>query len=162
MARPSKYHSHVEPKLNRVEAWARDGVTDEQIAHNLGIAYSTFREYKKEYPALSAALQKGKDDIDIEVENAMLKAALGFEYEEETVTREGIIRIKKYAQPNTTALIFWLKNRKPAEWRDKQEQVLSGTLNTTQTDLTDMTPEERRDRIDELNRKRRTGAAETS
>src|SRR5690606_41175172 len=67
--RKSKYHTHVEPRLKEIEAWARDGLTDEQIAKNLGVAYSTFRKYKDEYPAFSAALKKGKEVVDIEVEN---------------------------------------------------------------------------------------------
>lgn len=46
----SKYDTHVEPRLIEVEGWARDGLTDKQIAKNLGIAYSTFREYVKSYP----------------------------------------------------------------------------------------------------------------
>lgn len=158
MARPSKYGTHVEPKLNLVEAWARDGLTDEQIANNLGVAYSTFREYKKDYPALSAALQKGKDDIDVMVENALLKAALGFEYEEEQVSKDGVYSVKKYAQPNTTALIFWLKNRRPQAWRDKQDVSMSGGLDNTTTDMTNLTPEERKVRINELIRKRGNGA----
>lgn len=161
MARPSKYDSHVKPKLNRVEAWARDGLTDEQIAHNLGIGLSTLYEYKNKYTEFSDALKNGKEDIDIEVENALLKRALGYRYEEvtyEAIQIEGseptpatkIKTVVKEVQPDTTAQIFWLKNRKPVQWRDKHEQVLSGTLNTTQTDLTEMSPEERRARIDEL------------
>ena len=54
----SKYFTHVEPKLKLVECWARDGLTDEQIANNLGIAYSTLREYRDKYSALSAALKR--------------------------------------------------------------------------------------------------------
>lgn len=130
VGRPSKYESHVLPKLNIIEAWARDGLTDEQIAQNLDVAYSTFRVYKDEYPALTAALQKGKDDIDIQVENALLKAALGYTFEE--VTKENGIetkRVLKEVQPNTTALIFWLKNRRPVAWRDKQDIEHSGELN---------------------------------
>jgi transposase len=139
MARPSKYESHVKNKLILVEAWARDGLIDEQIAHNLGVAYSTFREYVKKYPALSAALKKGKEVVDIEVENALLKRALGYRYKE--VTKElvkdletGEMKLKvtkeviKEVQPDTTAQIFWLKNRKPAEWRDKQQIEHSGEM----------------------------------
>lgn len=56
----SKYQSHVEPKLLLIQAWARDGYTEEQTALKLGVAYSTFRVYKDKYPALSAALKKVK------------------------------------------------------------------------------------------------------
>ncbi|WP_405113637.1 transposase [Paenibacillus sp. FSL K6-1217] len=126
--RPSKYFSNVEPKLLLIEAWARDGLTDEQIAANLEVAYSTFRTYKDDYPALSAALKNGKEVIDIMVENALLKAALGYQYEETKETEDGFERSTKVAHPNTTALIFWLKNRKPREWRDKQELEHSGNV----------------------------------
>lgn len=124
-----KYYTHVEPKLFLVECWARDGLTDEQIAKNLGIAYSTFRDYKNKYSALSAALKKGKEVVDFEVENALLKRALGYKYNEITQepveVGEGITILQttkivtKYAPPDTTAQIFWLKNRKPDKWRDK-------------------------------------------
>lgn len=167
MARPSKYDSHVKPKLNRIEAWARDGLTDEQIAHNLGIGISTYYDYKSKNKEFSDALKNGKEDIDIQVENALLKRALGYRYEEvtyEAIQIEGspptpaqkVKTVVKEVQPDTTAQIFWLKNRKPAEWRDKQEHALSGNLHTTQTDLTDMTPEERQARINELISRRGT------
>ena len=132
--RPTKYYTHVEPRLIEIEGWARDGLIDEQIAHNLGVAYSTFREYKKQFPALAAALKRGKDVVDREVENALLKRALGYEYKE--VTEElinGQLQVTKVVTkqvpPDTTAQIFWLKNRKPDVWRDRHEVGHSGELN---------------------------------
>ncbi|WP_051287564.1 hypothetical protein [Paenibacillus taiwanensis] len=167
-----KYYSHVEPKLLLIEAWARDGVIDEEIAKNLGIAYSTLRDYIKKHSALSAALKRGKEVVDVEVENALLKRALGYQYDEVTKELKTVIdeekgpidilvetkRVTKEVQPDTTAQIFWLKNRRPQAWRDKQEVGLSGGLNNTTQDLSDMTPDERRARIDELNRRRGIGA----
>ena len=126
--------------LLRVTGWARDGLTDEQVAHNMGIGYSTFREWLNKYPALLAALKKGKAPVDIEVENALLKRALGYEYEEVTTEVEDIptgkfdsegkpiTKQKKHIRkttkmvvPDVTAQIFWLKNRRPGRWRDKIE-----------------------------------------
>ena len=108
--------------LTLIEGWARDGLIEEQIAKNTGASYSTFRGWKKRFPALSAALKKGKEVVDREVENALFKNAVGFMYEEETVTNAGeVVAVKKYSKPNITAQIFWLKNRKMKEWRDKQE-----------------------------------------
>lgn len=129
MARPSKYESHVKPKLNLVESWARDGLIDEQIAHNLGIGVATLYEYKNKYPEFSEALKNGKDDIDIMVENALLKRALGYTYDEVTI-ESGVEtkRVTKEVQPDTTAQIFWLKNRRPQAWRDKQDLDVSGDL----------------------------------
>lgn len=124
-----KYYTHVEPKLFLVECWARDGLTDEQIAKNLGIAYSTFKDYKNKHSAFSAALKKGKEVVDFEVENALLKRALGYKYNEITQepveVGEGITMLQttkivtKQVAPDTTAQIFWLKNRKPDKWRDR-------------------------------------------
>lgn len=114
-----------------IEGWARDGLTDEQIASNMGIAYSTFRTWRDKYPALSAALKKGKEVVDRQVENALLKRALGYSYKEttrelvtdkETGVSELIVTkiVEKEVVPDTTAQIYWLKNRKPEEWRDKR------------------------------------------
>lgn len=112
----------TEEGLTLIEGWARDGLIEEQIAKNTDVSYSTFREWKKRFPALSAALKKGKEVVDREVENALFKNAVGFMYEEETVTNAGeVVTVKKYSKPNITAQIFWLKNRKMKEWRDKQE-----------------------------------------
>lgn len=140
----------IKDKLMLVEGWARNGLTDKQIAKNLGIGYTTLKEYKKNYPAFSAALKRGKEVVDFEVENALLKRALGYEYEE--VTKERILKkdekgsplvnvhglpihemvvtkkVTKQVAPDTTAQIFWLKNRKPQEWRDKQEVQHSGAI----------------------------------
>lgn len=109
-------------KLILLEGWARDGLTDEQIAKNIGIATSTFYEWKKKEIEFSEALKKGKEVIDFEVENALLKRALGYEYEEETYEK-GILtkKVKKQVAPDTTAQIFWLKNRQVKKWRDKVE-----------------------------------------
>lgn len=114
-----------------IEGWARDGLTDEQIASNMGIAYSTFRTWRDKYPALSAALKKGKEVVDRQVEKALLKRALGYSYKEttrelvtdkETGVSELIVTkiVEKEVVPDTTAQIYWLKNRKPEEWRDKR------------------------------------------
>ena len=116
----AKYTEWLTPEgLILVEGWARDGLIDEQIAKNMNVAYSTFREWKKKFPTLSAALKQGKEVSDRHVENALFKTATGYYYHEETVTNAGeIVTIKKYSKPNTTAQIFWLKNRK-TEWTDR-------------------------------------------
>ena len=114
-----------------MEGWARDGLTDEQIAHNMGISASTLYEWKKQYKEISESLKKGKEVVDREVENALLKRALGYSYKETTTelfvdkkTGKEELRVTKVVTkevvPDTTAQIFWLKNRKPEEWRDKR------------------------------------------
>ncbi|MGN0352400.1 MAG: transposase [Roseburia sp.] len=114
-----------------IEGWARDGLTDEQIAHNMGINVATLYVWKKKYGEISEALKKGKEVIDRQVENALLKRALGYKYKEttrelvtnkETGFSELVVTkvVEKEVVPDTTAQIFWLKNRKPEEWRDKR------------------------------------------
>ena len=109
-------------KLILLEGWARDGLTDEQIAKNIGINRTTLYDWKKKETNIADALKKGKEIIDFEVENALLKRALGYEYEEETY-ENGILtkKVKKQVAPDTTAQIFWLKNRKPNNWKDRIE-----------------------------------------
>lgn len=96
-----KYQQWLEPDgLILLEGWAREGLTDEQIAHNCGISTGRLYEWKKKYQKIDEALKKGKEVVDYEVENALLKRA-----------KAG----------DTTAQIFWLKNRRPDKWRDKPE-----------------------------------------
>ena len=139
----SKYETNVKDKLLLVEAWARNGLTDEQIAKNLGISKVTLYKYINEHTELSELLKKGKEVIDIEVENALLKRVLGYKYDE--VTREvnsdtGKLVVSKVVtkevQPDTTAQIFWLKNRKPEAWRDRKEVDHSGNINNPYEGLT--------------------------
>lgn len=112
----------TEEGLLLIEGWARDGLTDKQISKNIGISESTLNDWKKKFPEFSESLKQSKEIADRQVENALHKTALGFYYEEDMVTNQGdVVRVKKYSKPNTTAQIFWLKNRKPANWRDKQE-----------------------------------------
>lgn len=113
-------------KLILLEGWARDGLTDEQIAKNIGIATSTFYEWKKKEIEFSEALKKGKEVVDFEVENALLKKALGYTItlNKQKVTKDGdVVDITEevHVPPDTTAQIFWLKNRKPNTWKDKVE-----------------------------------------
>ena len=92
-------------KLTLLEGWARDGLTDEQIANNIGISRSTLFEWRKNNQDISNALKKGKEVVDYEVENALLQNALN---------------------GNITAQIFWLKNRRKMQWRDKVEYENTG------------------------------------
>ena len=112
-------------KLTLLEAWARDGLTNEQIAKNMGINPSTLYDYMNKFVEISNALKKGKEVVDIEVENALLKRALGYTITlcEQKVDKDGCVHdLKKdvHIPGDTTAQIFWLKNRKPKNWKDKQ------------------------------------------
>jgi hypothetical protein len=104
MAKTTYKDWEAEEKILLLQGWARNGLTNEQIASNMDIVVSTLWEWRKKSPKISNALKIGKDEADIQVENALYKAAL-----------EG----------NTTAMIFWLKNRRSKEWRDKLQQEIT-------------------------------------
>lgn len=104
MAKTTYKDWEAEEKILLLQGWARNGLTNEQIASNMDIVVSTLWEWRKKSPKISNALKIGKDEADIQVENALYKAAL-----------EG----------NTTAMIFWLKNRRSKDWRDKIQQEIT-------------------------------------
>lgn len=104
MAKTTYKDWEADEKIILLQGWARNGLTNEQIASNMDIVVSTLWEWRKKSPKISNALKIGKDEADIQVENALYKAAL-----------EG----------NTTAMIFWLKNRRSKEWRDKIQQEIT-------------------------------------
>ena len=113
-------------KLILLEGWARDGLTDEQIAKNIGINRTTLYDWKKKEVNIADALKKGKEVVNFEVESALLKRALGYRItiDEEKLDRDGCVHTLKkdvHIPPDTTAQIFWLKNRKPNTWKDKVE-----------------------------------------
>lgn len=112
MAKP-KYHKWLEPDgLILLEGWARDGLTEEQIAHNMGISIRTLQNWKQNHVPILHALKKGKEVVDFQVENALLEQAMN---------------------GNVTAQIFWLKNRKRTAWKDKPEDKEAVKNNVTIT-----------------------------
>jgi hypothetical protein len=128
--RPKKYDPKVTPQLAK---WmCRSGLTDEQMSKELGISVATIHNWKKKYPEFLESLKESKDFVDSLVEDCLLKRALGYEYEEiKTIAKKDkdgeikttrIEKTRKTVVPDTTAQIFWLKNRKPEQWRDKIEQ----------------------------------------
>ena len=178
--------------LLKLEAYARDGLTDEDIAEKIGINRTTLYDWKKKYSDISDALKRGKEVVDVQVENALLKRALGYSYNEdkyigadmdeveyeeklhaymnaykfehpeasesdlrrarELFPKNRMILVErkvKEVAPDTTAQIFWLKNRKPEAWRDKvqQEVTHSGEIKTNNP-LAGLTTEELRKLID--------------
>lgn len=141
--RRGKYHDWLTDEgLVRLEGWAKDGLTDEQIAHNIGISRSTLAVWKNTHSDISDALKKGKEVVDREVENALHKGALGYFVEEietfidvapDGTKKQRVKKNKKWIPGNATSQIFWLKNRKPDEWRDKSETAITGGLNIVDT-----------------------------
>lgn len=144
MAGNAKYEYWLtEEGLLQVEAWGRDGLTNEDIAHNMGIAVGTLYDWRKKYPLLDDALKKSRAVADIRIENALYKKATGYTVEVQKAFKVRRVeydpdtgkRLREYEEivlapdnvhipADTVAQIFWLKNRKPNDWRDKREQQI--------------------------------------
>lgn len=175
-----KYEYWLTPEgLLKLTGWARTGLTDEQIADNMGISTSTLYAWRNKYPEILESLKQGKEIVDLHVENALLKRALGYKYNEEKYisvpmdteeydtkltqymnmykfnhpeatddelflarekfpkTKEVLAEVKvKEVVPDVTAQIFWLKNRNPEKWRDKQ--TVDMNVNTRESTLKEL------------------------
>lgn len=144
----AKYQDWLEPEgLIQIEGWTRDGLTDEQIATNMGIRRETLIAWKKKYPEINNAMKKGKEVVDKQVENALLKRALGYTFNETSIVKKDgkVVEqkiVKKEVPGDTTAQIFWLKNRKPVEWRDKKDVDMNGSITTNVNPFKELTTEE--------------------
>lgn len=121
--RRTKYHEYVQPHIKKIEEWVKSGATEKEICDALGIAPSTFYEYKKKYSELSNALRAGRQCVVLNIKAALFKKAMGFEYEEKRgIKKDGIITSTevyvRYCPPDTTAAAMLLRNY-DEEWRDK-------------------------------------------
>lgn len=110
--------------LALLEGWARSGLTDEQISKNMGVAYSTFRVWRDKYELISAAIKKGKEVVDFEVEGALYRRAMGYTTKviEQKIDRDGYVHDCEreiHVPGDVTAMIFFLCNRRPDKWRRK-------------------------------------------
>lgn len=136
--RPSKFNPKYIPL---VAEFAESGMTELEMAQRLEVSAPTFRKWKLDNPELLSALKLNKEKADERVEHSLYKRAMGYTCEETDIrVIDGKIiktQIVRTYPPDTTAMIFWLKNRKPKDWRDKRETEISGSLN-----LTDMTDDE--------------------
>lgn len=138
-----------EDKLELLECWARDGYTFQDIADKIGVTIPTLRGWRKKYPEIDKALKVGREYIDYKVENALLKAALGYRVKETKVTIEtnkkngdvvSTIRetTEREVAPNVTACQVWLYNRLPEKWKRNRDKVieLSDEDNSIQVTVT--------------------------
>jgi len=159
----AKYTEWLEDdSVLKLQAWARDGLTNEQIATNMGINACTLYEWKEKFPKIAKSLKAGKEVVDIIVENALYESATtgstfvveeaiklkkvywesGHRCEEEIVK---IVELTKRTPPSNTAQIYWLKNRKPDQWSDKHvigmdsigklDELLSGIKNGIEDEI---------------------------
>lgn len=121
--RPSKYKSEYADQAKKL---CMLGMTDKEMASFFGVAESTFNLWKTAHPEFSESLKGGKDLVDAEVAAKLYHRAMGYEHEDVHVSNyRGVITVTplvKHYPPDTTAAIFWLKNRQPQRWRDKPDE----------------------------------------
>lgn len=130
--RPTKY---TPENLNMVRMLAKLGATNQEMAEALNVTLSTFHLWRNTHEEFSDAIKVGKDAADDRVAESLYQRAMGYSHPELDIrVIDGAIVetpvIKHYA-PDTTAAIFWLKNRRPQEWRDKQEIEHTGEVSLT-------------------------------
>ncbi|EAE5023171.1 transposase [Listeria monocytogenes] len=147
--------------LVKLEGYARDGLIDDQVAVKIGIARQTLYEWKKKYPVIDDALKRGKEVVDRHVESCLLKNATGYTYTEDVPMRIKekyyddenrlcekekviVVQVTKQKPAETVAQIFWLKNRKPENWRDKQNIEHTGNIEHTPNPFEQLSPDELR------------------
>lgn len=136
MGRPSKYKPEFAKEAAKLCAL---GATDAQLADFFEVSVSTVNLWKVQHPAFSESIKVPKAQADERVEQSLFRRAMGYEHDEVDirVIDHALVQtpIRKYYPPDSTAMIFWLKNRKPGEWRDKQEHEHSGSVTVVASPL---------------------------
>lgn len=113
-------------QLALLRGWVRDGVTEREIARRMGLKPIGLRIWRSRYPAIREAMALTGEMADYQVEDALLKAAMGYRYTEEKTEQtdkgEKLVSTEKEVSPNVTAISLWLKRRKPEVWDREDEE----------------------------------------
>lgn len=139
--------SKYDPALADIaEGYARRGLSDADIAKNLGISLDAYYRYQKQFPEFYEAIKRGKRPANIIVENALFKRCVGFEFEEPStetyVDEKGKKHVKKktttkYIIPDINAIRFWLINREPDLWKTIREEIENDNFDKAKVQLTE-------------------------
>lgn len=118
--RPNKYETHVKPRLEDIKKFCTY-MTEKQIAETLGVAYSSWNEYKLKYPELMESLKKGRESLVLELRSTLIRKAKGFNYSEKKIIKENgvVVREEEYQRaslPDVAALNLLLKNYDKENW----------------------------------------------
>lgn len=129
--RPTEYRSDYCEQATKL---CKLGATDKELADFFGVTEQTINAWKHDHEDFSLALKEGKELADANVAERLYQRAMGYEHEDTYFSNyQGDVsetKTTKHYPPDSTAAIFWLKNRRPKEWRDKQEVEHSGTITT--------------------------------
>ena len=137
--RPSKFDQLTDLEKANLERMAKKGFTDAEMAEFIGVTEQTLNNWKKAKPKFFESLKDWKAEADHKVERSLYERATGFICKEDKIFnnngKEMIVPTEKHYPPDTTACIFWLKNRDKENWRDKVD--LGGGLDICKKDMTD-------------------------
>lgn len=132
MARPSEFtQEHIE----QAEKLCSLGATDYEIADFFGVSVRTIYRWKLEHPLFCQSIKSGKEVADERIERSLYERASGFAYVEQQAIKVKcgpheekveIVEVERVSPPDPTSMIFWLKNRRPADWREKTQTELTG------------------------------------
>jgi len=131
IGRPSRYNPIYHPKI--VELLTRIGKTDKEVSKEIGISEVTLNDWKKKHPEFLKSLKKGKKYPDDKVVASLFQRATGYSHPEDKIfcNAQGkvtIVKTIKHYPPDTGAICFWLKNRRPKEWKERQELEVKGEV----------------------------------
>jgi len=136
VGRPTKYKEEYNELAYKL---CLLGHTDEELAQFFEVHVSTIHQWKLDYPDFSDSIKNGKEFADIEIVQSLYNRARGMTLKKQVVKGEGaIVEVEDEIPPDTTAMIFWLKNRQPKKWRDKQVQEHEGEITVINTPLSDI------------------------
>ena len=142
MARPTKFK---EEYCELAKNYCLLGATDKDLAKFFEVEEKTINNWKEDHPEFLQSLRAGKDEADGKVARSLYERACGIEKFETAIVKGEPVTTLKYYPPDPTSIIFFLKNRRPNDWRDKKEVRHEGHIETT-----NVTPEERREYLKQL------------
>ena len=120
--RPSKYKDEYAEQARKL---CEFGATDQELAQFFEVGLTTIERWIAKHQEFRGALKAGKEKADDRVERSLYQRAIGYSHPEDKIFNDGgeplIVPTVKHYPPDTTAAIFWLKNRRKEDWRDKQE-----------------------------------------
>lgn len=125
--RPEQEATFLPSNEHLVKMIAMQGADDEEIAAMFGVPYEHFKAWRKLYPSFNDALNEGRLSVDAEVTYKLYQQTQGFKYTEQTATpKGGIVEVERYSRPDTSAIKYWLENRRPDLWRSASTTRVTG------------------------------------
>jgi len=152
--RPTKYKEEFNEQVVKL---CKLGATDKEIADFFDIAESTLNNWKIKEPEFMESIKRGKIEADMNVVGSLYKRAMGYDYEEVKTSFTDTVTTKKQVAPDTTAIMAWLNNRRPDQFRSKQYVESVNSNHNINEDVTELTPEERESKIQYYLDKKKNG-----